>query len=95
MATARLSGDLTMREVPGTWKKLASDLPEQIDLAGLERIDSSALAMLLECRATADAAGAEIEFLNPPETLRTIARLTQVEELLGWNATSNGKGRFE
>lgn len=93
MATEELSGDLTMLEVPATWRSLSDNLPDAIDLGGVERIDSSALALLLECRAAANAAGRSIEFRNPPETLRTIARLTQVEELLGWN--SAGKGTSE
>jgi phospholipid transport system transporter-binding protein len=92
MATKALSGDLTMQEVPATWRNLAADLPDEIDLSGLGRIDSSALALLLECQASANAAGRRIQFHNPPETLRTIARLTQVEELLGWNTSIEGKG---
>lgn len=87
-----LSGDLTVREVPATWQRLKSGLPDEIDLAGVERIDSSALALLLECRANANAAGQRIEFRNPPDTLRTIARLTQVAELLGWNASTGNDG---
>ena len=92
--TAALSGDLTVREVPDTWHQLAGSLPEAIDLAAVERIDSSALALLLECQATANASGQPIAFRNPPDTLRTIARLTQVEELLGWGESS-GNERIE
>lgn len=95
MARETLSGDLTMREVPGTWRRLAADLPEEIDLAGIDRIDSSALALLLEWRASALATGQRIEFRNPPETLRTIARLTQVEELLGWSRDTGNDGKAD
>ncbi len=91
MTREALSGDLTMREVPETWRRLATDLPEEIDLAGIDRIDSSALALLLEWRASARAAGRHIEFQNPPETLRTIARLTEIEELLGWSGNTERK----
>ncbi|QOC21432.1 STAS domain-containing protein [Wenzhouxiangella sp. AB-CW3] len=89
MTTETLSGDLTMKEVPATWQRLSRKLPDELDLSGLDRIDSSALALLLECRAAADTAGRDIVFRNPPETLRTIARLTQVEALLGWNGAGD------
>lgn len=91
MRLEAVSGDLTVREVPATWRRLGTNLPEAIDLADVDRIDSSALALLLEFKALATSAGQRIEFRNPPETLRTIARLTQVEELLGWNDTNNGE----
>ncbi len=90
-----LTGDLTVREVPATWRRLAAELPDEIDLAGIERIDSSALALLLECRANANATGRRIEFQNPPDTLRTIARLTQIDELLGWDTTADSEGKSD
>ena len=79
-----LSGDLTVREVPAAWRRLSASLPAVVDLANVDRTDSSALALLLECRALAMHRGQEIGFRNPPETLRIIARLTDVDELLGW-----------
>jgi phospholipid transport system transporter-binding protein len=84
-ASEGLGGDLTVREVPAVWRHLFANLPDEIDLAGIERTDSSALALLLECRALASERGKHIEFRNPPNTLRVIARLTEVDELLGWS----------
>lgn len=82
-----LSGDLTVREVPATLRRLATSLPAEVDLANVDRTDSSALAMLLECRALALEHGQDMVFHNPPQTLQIIARLTQVDELLGWART--------
>lgn len=84
-STELLSGDLTVREVPAAWRRLSANLPTAVDLANVDRTDSSALALLLECRALAMHRGQDIGFRNPPETLRIIARLTDVDELLGWN----------
>jgi ABC-type transporter Mla MlaB component len=92
MKQTALSGDLTVREVPAAWQQLAADLPSEVDLGSVERIDSSALALLLELKALAEAGNREIAFTRPPETLRTIARLTQVEQLLGWTETGNAEG---
>ncbi len=89
--TESLSGDLTVREVPAAWSRLTATLPGEIDLAGVQRADSSALALLLECKALATNRGQPIAFHNPPENLRVIARLTEVDELLGWTRTTENK----
>jgi phospholipid transport system transporter-binding protein len=84
----RLSGDLTVDEVPAMYLRskrwLAAGLPRRIDLSALEATDSSAIALLLEWAEWARTRGQEIEFLDPPEGLRTIAGLSQVGPLLGW-----------
>lgn len=84
-----LSGDLTVREVPGIWRQHRSrfrsgTIPQSVDLDAVDRTDSSALALLLEWRSLAQEHNASIRFTNPPNSLRVIARLTEVEELLGW-----------
>jgi ABC-type transporter Mla MlaB component len=86
-----LSGKLTMQEVPAVYQKSLADrksghLPDQIDLADLERTDSSALALLLEWQSWARAKGEKIEFLNPPESLQILASLSQTGDLLGWTS---------
>lgn len=84
-----LSGDLTVREVPEVWQQhrpqfRSGAIPQTVDLDAVDRTDSSALALLLEWRAMANEQNGNIRFANPPESLRVIARLTEVEELLGW-----------
>lgn len=86
--TFRLEGRLTVDEVPQTYRDhqaWESDCPpRRIDLSGLKATDSSAVALLLEWASWARAHGSEIRFDHPPEALRTIAGLSQVDKLLGW-----------
>lgn len=87
--TIALRGDLTAREVPRcyaeslAWRR-AESLPLAVDLAGVERTDSSVLALLLEWQAWARARGTAIEFHNPPAALKTFASLSAASALLGW-----------
>jgi len=87
--TFRLEGRLTVDEVPAVyrqhqdWEK--DGPPAVVDLSSLEATDSSAVALLLEWSSWARAHDSEIRFDNPPEALRTIAGLSQVDTLLGWN----------
>ncbi|MFU8877988.1 MAG: STAS domain-containing protein [Wenzhouxiangellaceae bacterium] len=84
----RISGDLTVDEVPDVhrqslaWKD--NGLPAVIDLAGVEHSDSSAVALLLEWAEWACRANRDIEFRNPIDSMRTIAGLSDLEPLLGW-----------
>lgn len=85
-----LGGRLTSREVPQLYRDSVEwqreGLPEIIDLAGVERADSSALALLLEWRSWAEAAGTEIRIINVPRSLCVMASLSQIGQLLGWRA---------
>jgi len=84
----RLEGRLTVDEVPGVyhdhldWKH--DGPPAAIDLSGLEATDSSAVALMLEWLSWARKAGKSLELQNPPDSLHTIAGLSQVEDILGW-----------
>lgn len=90
-ATVRLTGRLTVDEVPAVYRESLAwthgSLPEVVDLSGLELTDSSAVALLLEWAEWACRAGRRIEFRNPPEGLRTITGLSNLEPLLGWGAS--------
>lgn len=57
--------------------------PLSIDAAGLQRFDSSALAVLLECRRLAEKSGRTLQLRNAPSRLSQLARLYGVAELLG------------
>ena len=88
-AQLQLSGDLTAREVPGIYAesliwRTGGALPAVVDLAGVARADSSALALLLEWQAWAHSRDAVIKFVDPPRALRTFANLSEVSVLLGW-----------
>jgi ABC-type transporter Mla MlaB component len=83
-----LSGALTSREVPAlfhqsqVWR--AEGLPDVIDLAAVEKADSSALALLLEWASWARSGKHPIRFINVPRALCVLASLSQIGELLGW-----------
>lgn len=87
--TLRLEGALTLREVAELDDRYRDRFdgpapPAKVNLADVDSGDSSALALLLEWQARARRAGRQIEFEQPPESLRVIARLTGVAPLLGW-----------
>lgn len=86
-----LNGDLTATQVAVIHRHARSacrngQIPERIDLARVTRSDSSALGLLLEWQSCAHRQGRSIEFANPPESLRVLAGLSQIDELLGWSA---------
>ena len=56
----------------------------KVDAAGLQQFDSSALAVLLECRRLAEKSGRAFELSGAPPRLGQLARLYGVAELLGF-----------
>lgn len=87
----RIEGDLTCDEVPAVWARhrswKESGIPEIIDLSGVGLADSSGVALLLEWLAWARRQQRPLRFDNAPDSLRTIASLSQVDGLLGWEET--------
>lgn len=63
-----------------------------IDAAGVQRFDTSALAVLLEFRRIADAAGRGFEVHNAPPQLAALAALYGVGDLL-FGAAQRGDAR--
>ncbi len=55
----------------------------QIDLGGVRRADSGALALMLEWLARARARDGYLCFENPPSAIRDLARVSNIDELLG------------
>ncbi len=88
MARLVLPAVLTHAEAAGCCVMLARTLradgePQAVvDAGALERFDSSALAVLLECRRDALALGKGFEVRGLPERLRSLASLYGVSELL-------------
>lgn len=72
-AVMRPLADAILREPAG---------PLGIDAGGLQRFDSSALAVLLECRRLAEKSGRTLQLHNAPSRLSQLARLYGVAELL-------------
>jgi ABC-type transporter Mla MlaB component len=72
--TAWVSGALTFETVPGyyagTRAWLSGGGALTVDLAGVERVDSAGVALLLEWQALARAAGRALTYANMPEQVR-------------------------
>jgi len=83
-----LPAELTHAQAPAFCRMLAEALrrhPESTvvaDAAALERFDSSALAVLLECRREALAGGKTFSVARMPQRLRELAKVYGVAELL-------------
>jgi phospholipid transport system transporter-binding protein len=84
-----LDGALSFETIPDVLRAseeyaARADLPERltIDFAGIDAVDSSAVALLLEWRRQAGRRGKTLQFVNLPENLIALARLYGVEDLI-------------
>ncbi len=80
-----LSGAVTLANVSALQAEGARHLQEGvkiIDLGEVSEMDSSLVALLLAWLREARGRDAELAFANPPQSLRTIAKLYGVEPLL-------------
>ena len=83
-----LPATITMRESRDTLRLLAQSLKAQsgpeivVDASPLQHFDTSALAVLLECRRLAQAWGKPFALRNAPPKLTALASLYGVNELL-------------
>ncbi|MBS0570093.1 MAG: STAS domain-containing protein [Proteobacteria bacterium] len=56
-----------------------------VDLGALEAADSATLAVLIAWSAAARRAGATLRYLRAPQALRNLAKLCEVDGLLGFS----------
>ncbi len=84
-----LPANVTASEANDTRRLLMQALKAQdkaaavvVDASNLQRFDSSALAVLLECQRSAQAAGKPFELRGAPTKLAALARLYGVDVLL-------------
>ena len=82
-----VTGDLTLDTVTALYRESLGfagreRLPEVIDLAGVDEVDSSGLALLLEWQSWALAHEHCCEFANAPAHLLQLASLSETQELL-------------
>lgn len=61
---------------------LAAEDQPVLDASGLQTLDTSAIAVLLECRRVAQAAGKTLQVLGAPPKLGQLAKLYGVEGLI-------------
>jgi phospholipid transport system transporter-binding protein len=83
----RLTGPLTLATVGGlrarglrTFERSSGAIT--VDLGGVTRADSGALALIIDWLAWARATGRALHFANPPAALLALARLSDVEEFV-------------
>ena len=96
----RLPGKLTLDDAPAALAALTQALRGEaggdvattatVDASGLLRFDSAALAVLLECRRLAQAAGKGFAVHGAPPKLAELARLYGLEALLPLAADAPG-----
>jgi phospholipid transport system transporter-binding protein len=89
-----LPATITLRESRDTLRLLSQALQGEqdgevvIDASPLQQCDTSALAVLLECRRLAQAWGRAFSVRNPPQKLASLAKLYGVGDLLFADAPS-------
>ena len=82
-----LSGELTFDTAPALYRDAESLLNKgeplrTIDLAAVEDVDSAGLALLLEWQAQSGQSGENLNIINAPENLLSLARLCEAVDLL-------------
>lgn len=87
LGTLRVSGAITFanaaRALAQSPQAPRAGSPLNIDLAALENADSATLAVLIAWSAQARQRGASLRYLRAPQGLRNLARLCEVDTLLG------------
>lgn len=82
----QVKGELTSKTVMNAlsqFKRECKSLPQWvIDFTRVSKVDSTAIALLIELKRNARLKNKTISFIYLPASLLTIARLSQVEELL-------------
>ena len=83
-----LHANLTLRDAQAALDALRDAFPAEsgdvwrIDAGSVMQLDTSALAVLLECARMAAAAGRKLEIVDPPARMTDLAHLYGVDELL-------------
>lgn len=83
--TLQMSGDVTMSSVSALFASginLQPNAEVVVDLAGLQRVDSSAVSLMLAWLREAQRKQVVLRFANVPDNLLSLAKLYGVAELL-------------
>jgi phospholipid transport system transporter-binding protein len=92
-ATLAFPAVLTHREARACLSQWVAALPSQGDVwleaSGLQRFDSSALAVLLACQRAARGKGCTLRVRGLPQRARQLAQVYGIETSLGLTAASN------
>jgi phospholipid transport system transporter-binding protein len=88
-AMTALPASLTLKDAQAVLESLRRSFAAEggdvwrIDAAPVAQLDTSALAVLLECSRMAAAGKRKLEIVNPPARMSDLAHLYGVDELLG------------
>jgi len=81
-----ISGDLTFATVPDVLRAgygdLGGDGQVQVDLAGITRVDSAGIALLIDLTQSVRKRGGDISLLHAPPQLMAIAGVSGLEAVL-------------
>ncbi|MCB1756195.1 MAG: STAS domain-containing protein [Gammaproteobacteria bacterium] len=81
-----LAGMLNFETVPKVLAEAAGLFKQktglEIDLAGVSQANSAAMALLIEWKSLAAAAGSEIRFTNIPVQIEHLAKVCRIDDLL-------------
>jgi phospholipid transport system transporter-binding protein len=84
--TFRLRGELSfasaLSALSKTTRMFSSSTDVIFDLQEVQRVDSAGVALLLEWQLRAQAVGMRLRYINLPNQLRAIARVTGVDGIL-------------
>jgi len=85
--SVHISGEMTFDSTPNLYRELESRFEGKgsvtgIDLAGVNRADSSGLALLLEWQAMANRQQRKLQISNAPDNLLKLAKLCEADSLL-------------
>lgn len=90
-----LQGSLSVDTVPSLWARANAELhdaPElTIDLQSVERADSAGLALLIEWTRWARQNGQQIRFINLPDQMLAIARVSGLDTMLPFYRADAGR----
>lgn len=81
-----VSGELNVDTVPGLWRRagvlFVGGGEYKVELADVQRSDSAGVALLVEWMRLAQRQQASIAFVNMPEQMLAIARLSELDQVL-------------
>lgn len=80
-----LEGPVTVNTVPVIAHRVLAQLAagaRRVDFSRVTEVDSAAIALALECQRSASARGVSVSILNLPESLRNLANLYGVIDLI-------------
>jgi phospholipid transport system transporter-binding protein len=81
-----IAGELTFATVPGLWRSAGDnfgrDGPVRVDLAGITRVDSAGIALLIELTKAVRRHGGAMRLEHAPPQLIAIATVSGLDEVL-------------